>query len=147
MKRHTEDRKIPDLIAYNEGNESPFESSSALETENFTCFGVTAQNTRALALKVIFGNGNQILIQYSRMLSPITYNGRNELALNTATLRLEVQGLNLPPLLDYVAEQRLAWIKSIDLDSLSGAIMLRQGEPEIQAIQIKSTAKSKGDTA
>lgn len=123
------------------GEATPFESSTSLETENYTCFGITLANTRALVLKVIFSNGNQILIQYSRILSPITFNGKNELALNTSTLRLEIQGSNLSPLLDYLGEQRLAWIKSSSMDSFSDTIMMRLGEPEIQAIQLKAMSK------
>ena len=144
MKTYTEDRTIPDLNLAQQTEAKPFESSTSLETENFTCFGITPINTHALALKVIFSNGSQILVQYSRVLSPITYNGSNELALNTSTLRLEITGRDLAPLFDYLGEQRLAWIKSSDLDSFSDSIMMRSGEPDIQGIQLKNTTKTSG---
>ncbi|MEZ4993524.1 MAG: hypothetical protein R2824_24085 [Saprospiraceae bacterium] len=148
MAKPKENRRIPDLVISKLDDQAPFESLRTLETENYTCFGVTKQEVRALSLKVIFGDGKMALIQYSRMLSPITYNGKNEIKINTPVLNMAIQGSNLAPLLDYLGEQRLAWIQSSTADSLSDSLMMRKGEPEIFAIQMhpaKKVEEKKGE--
>lgn len=145
MAKYKENRKIPDLIISSVNDQSPFESSSKLETEDYTCFGLCREDTRVLSLKVLFSNGGIVLIQYSRMMSPITYNGKNEIKINTPTLQLVIEGTNILPILDFIGEQRLAWIQSIGSVSQSDSLMMSKGEPEITAIQIRSNAKPQPD--
>lgn len=141
MAKHKENRKIPDLVISNVNDQSSFESSTGLETEDYTCFGLCKKDTRVLSLKVLFSNGGIALIAYSRMMTPITYNGKNEIKLDTPTMQMVIQGKNLPALIDFLGQQRLAWIQSSGSVSQSDSLMMSKGEPEIIAIQIKSKAK------
>lgn len=136
MAKYKENRKIPDLVISNVNDESPFESSTGLETEDYTCFGLCKEDTRVLSLKARYHDGSIALIQYSRMMSPIKYNGKGQIKLDTPTLQMVIQGTNLSPLMDFLGEQRLAWIQSSGSGSQSDSIMMSKGEPEIIAIQI-----------
>ena len=145
MAKYKENRKIPDFISTKLNDETPFDSSTGLETEDYTCFGLSNQDTRVLSLKALFPDGAIALIQYSRMMSPIKYNGKNEITIETPTLWMRIEGRKLVPLIDFLAQQRLAWIRSSSLHSPSDAIMMSKDEPEIIAIQIKSKGKMKKD--
>lgn len=143
MARLKDNRTIPDLVLDNTSNQQSFESFNGLNLniENYICFGVIPENERVQSLKVLFGNGAMVLIQYSRMMSPITFNGANEIKLNTPTLQLIIKGSNLEPLMEFIGEQRLAWVCSSDVDSMTDSMMMQQGEPEIITIQIHSKTK------
>lgn len=133
-----EDRTIPELDIAHFG-EAEFQTpSSALETDNYNCFGITPRDVRPSSLKVFFNNGGVVLVQYGRMVSPITFDGKDKIAIETPTLRLEITGSNLVPLIDYIGEQRLAWIKSIEIGSETDLFMVGKGEPEIRSIRIHS---------
>ena len=137
-KYKKEDRTIPQLDIAHFG-EAEFQTpSSALETDNYNCFGITAKDARPLSLKVFFSNGGMVLIQYGRMASPITFDGKDKIAIETSTLRLEITGSNLEPLIDYIGEQRLAWIKSTDIGGETDTFMIGNGEPEIRSIRVNA---------
>ena len=135
MAKQKEDRKIPDLVIGKALDNPPFDLSDRMETDDYTCFGVTKKNSRALSLKIIFSDGKIALIQYSRMLTPIIYNGQKFIKIDIPDYTINIQGSNLVPLVDLIAEHRLAWIRSNSIDSPSDAIMMRQGEPDILSIQ------------
>jgi len=149
MAKAKENRKIPDLIISEDYHQSNYDAFKDINThtEDYTCFGVTPENVRVLCLKVIFGNGAMVLIQYSRMMSPITFNGTNEMKLNTPTLQLIIRGANLETLMEFLSEHRLSWINSSGAKSMTDSMMMRKGEPEISTIQIHSKAKQKQDDA
>lgn len=143
-KHKKEDRTIAELNATDfDGNEfnAP---SNAFDVDNYNCFGITAKDVRPISLKVIFSNGGVALIQYGRMASPITFDGKDKIAIETSSLRLEITGSNLLPLMDYIGEQRLAWIKSVGVDGETDAFMVGKGEPEIRSIRV-TAKKSKQD--
>jgi len=140
--KNKENRKIPDLVFHQvqEQEQQPFESLERKETENYTCFGITKKDTRSLALKVILSiSGSIVLIQYSRMLSPIACS--NEIKIDTQSLRLVIKGLNLKSLMDYLGEQRLAWIEVSSVEGSSDFIMMKSGEPDIRKIEITANKK------
>ena len=41
MAKHKENRTIPPLVISKDDNEIAFDSSGIVETEDFTCFGIT----------------------------------------------------------------------------------------------------------
>lgn len=138
MAKHVkEDRAIPALVAAKPGDHE-FHVPSSLEVDNYTCFGVTGKDNRPLCLKVLFSNGGEVLIHYGRISSPITFDGKNKIAVDAPNLRLEITGSNLSPLMDYLGEQRLAWVKSVQIGGETDAFMARKGEPEIASIQVHS---------
>lgn len=141
--KNKENRKIPDLVFHQEQQQQqPFEALERQETESYTCFGVTRKDARSLFIKVVLAtSGSIVLIQYSRMLSPIAFNGSNEIKIDTQTLRLVIRGLNLKTLMDYIAEQRLAWIKVSSVEGSSDFIMMKSGEPDIRKIEITANKK------
>lgn len=140
-----EDRRIPDLNLKKANANQPFDASDIIESEDFICFGISPEKTRALALKIISPSGEIALIQYSRMIAPISFNGSDRIKLGTPSLLLEITGENLVPLMDYIAVQRLVWIKKIGTGGETEAFMLREGEPEITSINVSPKRKKVED--
>jgi hypothetical protein len=130
-----EDRAIPALVA-GRPDDHEFHVPSSLDVENYNCFGVTGKDNRPICLKVLFSNGGVVLIHYGRISSPIRFDGKNKIVVEAPNLRLEITGANLIPLMDYLGEQRLAWIRSSQIGGETDAFMTGKGEPEIASIQV-----------
>lgn len=145
MAKHVkEDRAIPALVAARPGDHE-FHVPSSLDVDNYTCFGVTGKGSQPLCLKVILGSGKAALVHYGRMSSPINLDGPGRIIVGLANGRLEIQGSNMTPLLDYLGEQRLAWIKCVDGEGETDSIMMGKGEPCIK--EIKFGPAKPGETA
>ena len=142
MAKHKENRTIPPLVISKDDNETAFDSSGIVETEDFFCFGITPPGTRSLCIKLKKHQHSETLIQYSRLISPLIYNYK-KLRFETATTRVELEGANLKPLLYYLGEQRLAWVQPFSLSNASPTdeMMMKEGEPKIISIEIVDKAK------
>ena len=138
MQTTKSNRIIPPLEFSDSNRKKTFENQVDLETENYTCFGIMPENSRSQSLKVKFGNGAMLLIQYGRIMSPITFNGTNQIKLSTGTLQMVIQGSNLVPLMDFLGTQRLAWMQSNAVDGETDALFMQGSEPEITAIHIQA---------
>jgi hypothetical protein len=105
-------------------------------SEDFKFYGVTktqAGNAEiAISLKINLKDGQQLVIQYHELISPMRYDGVSTIKLSTSHLSVEIKGKNLSPLLDYLAEHRLMWIKEPESDW--GEV--GDGEVKIEAIVI-----------
>ncbi len=135
-KYKKEDRTIPELVISDLNDQEFHAPSNILDVDNYTCFGVTGKDKRILSLKVFFSNGGMALISYGRMSSIVTYDAiKKMIAIETPSLRLEISGTNLVPLMDYIGEQRLAWVKSSGIESETDAFMVVKGEPTIKSIR------------
>ncbi len=130
-----EKRRIPDLVAAKKSDQSPFDVSDVLITEDYTCFGITQKGTRAMCLKLILNKGEIVLVRYAGFLPHIPFNGRDEITILTSTIKVVVNGKHLEHLMDFIGEQRLAWIKCAGYDSESDAMMMKEGEPVIETIR------------
>ncbi len=88
------------------------------ESKDSDFYGIT--KTRAgeavlsLALKLILENGEQLIIQYHDLQSPIRFYPEDKITCSTPTLSLIIEGKNLEDILDYMSEHRLVWIKEPD---------------------------------
>lgn len=148
MAKHKENRTIPPLVISKDDNEIAFDSSGIVETEDFTCFGITPKEKRSLCVRIIKHQHAEVLIQFSRILSPLTYTN-NRLSFQTMNTRVEISGKNLKPLLYYLGEHRLAWIMPSSMASPTESFMLKDGEPEIIVINLidkeKEAAKKRAE--
>lgn len=148
MAKHKENRTIPPLVISKDDNETAFDSSGIVETEDFTCFGITPKEKRSLCVRIIKHQHAEVLIQFSRILSPLTYSN-NRLSFQTMNTRVEISGKNLKPLLYYLGEHRLAWIMPSSMASPTESFMLKDGEPEIIVINLidkeKEAAKKRAE--
>ena len=148
MAKHKENRTIPPLVISKDDNETAFDSSGIVETEDFTCFGITPKEKRSLCVRIIKHQHAEVLIQFSRILSPLTYTN-NRLSFQTMNTRVEISGKNLKPLLYYLGEHRLAWIMPSSMASPTESFMLKDGEPEIIVINLidkeKEAAKKRAE--
>lgn len=106
-------------------------------SEDFQFYGVTKTQAGdpeiSLALKILKEDGEQLVIQYHELISPMRYNGATEIQLSTLYLSILIKGKNLAVLLDYLAEHRLMWIKEPDSDFIE----IADGEVEIEEIDVK----------
>ena len=141
MAQQKNNRAIPELNPLNIKNQTPFESIEGFDTENYTCFGVMPEGKQSIYLKVVFPNGAMALIQYAHFLSPINFNGSNEIKIYTHTLDMAIKGAYLSVLMSFIFRNRLAWIRPSQNDGFTDALMMREGEPDITSIQIQSSAK------
>ena len=100
-------------------------------SKDFAFYGVTqtksGQAEISLALKVIKANGEQLIVQYHELISPMHFNGADKIELSTSSLKITISGKNLGDLIDYLAEHRLVWVKEPDSDF----IKVEEGEVEI----------------
>ena len=148
MAKHKENRTIPPLVISKDDNETAFDSSGIVETEDFTCFGITPKEKRSLCVRIIKHQHAEVLIQFSRILSPLKYTN-NRLSFQTMNTRVEISGKNLKPLLYYLGEHRLAWIMPNSMASPTESFMLKDGEPEIIVINLidkeKEAAKKRAE--
>lgn len=106
-------------------------------SEDFTFYGVTKTKNGepeiSLALKIIKANGEQFIIQYHELISPMKFDGANVIEISTLNLTVTIRGKNIAELIDYLAEHRLVWIKEPDSDFIE----VEEGECEIEGINVK----------
>jgi len=107
-------------------------------SKDYQFYGITKTKAGdaalSLALKLILEDGEQIIIQYHELQSPIIFKpSDSKIIFSTPTLSATIEGKNLEPILDYISEHRLVWIKEPD-NSFGQAI---ENEPEITKIKIE----------
>lgn len=87
-------------------------------SDDFTFFGITKTKNgdaqQSLALKLILQNGEQLMIQYHELVSPMKFNGSDLIQLSTPILSIEINGNNLENIFDYLGEFRVVWMKEPD---------------------------------
>ncbi|MFK7979276.1 MAG: hypothetical protein AB8G86_04805 [Saprospiraceae bacterium] len=117
-------------------------SNQALEgkirdSKDFQFYGITKTKAGdavlSLALKLILQDGEQLVIQYHELQSPVRFKPSDILTFSTPTLSITIEGKNLESILDYIAEHRLVWIKEPD----NSFIQTKDGEPEVTSIKIE----------
>ena len=139
--QHQERVSKNELPAFIQKEKSKIADTRIRPSQDFTFFGITktraGEPVMSLALKLILKNGEQIIIQYHEMTSPMRYDGSGKIIFSTTTLGITIQGNNLDNIIDYLAEYRLVWIKEPDSDFLK----VKEGEVEIHKDGIKIEEK------
>jgi len=98
-------RRIPTLIK--EGH------SSILKSRGSNPFYGVADDKEGnvIALKFIIESGEQRAIHYHDILSPMDYNGENQIIISTTRLKVIIDGKNLDDLFDYIIQHRVKELK------------------------------------
>lgn len=129
-------KKISDIIQDKRGGQD-FMDTRIRISKDFAFYGVTqtksGQAEISLALKIIKADGEQLIIQYHELISPMRFNGADKIEISTSYLNITISGKNLSDLIDYLAEHRLVWIKESDSDW--GEVT--EGEVKIENIEIE----------
>jgi hypothetical protein len=132
-----EDRKPIGKIIQEKKSRTSFTDSRIRISKDFTFYGITQTKGGdpeiSLGLKIIKANGEQYIIQYHELISPIHYDGATTIKLLTPSISITITGKNLDDVIDYLAEHRLMWIKEPDSDFVE----VKEGEVEISSIVIK----------
>lgn len=106
-------------------------------SKDFTFYGVTPTRSGepeiSLALKIIKATGEQLIIQYHELVSPMRFDGASRITLSTTTLKIAITGKHLDNIIDYLSEHRLVWIKEPDSDFFQ----TNEGEVVIEKIDIE----------
>ena len=106
-------------------------------SNDYTFYGVTKTKAgdaeTSLALKIILESGEQLIVQYHEMVSPLRYDGATTIQISTPTISIKIEGKNLDDIIDYLAEHRLVWIKEPDSDFTQ----VKVGDVEIEKIEVK----------
>jgi len=114
----------------------PFTDARIRISQDFTFYGVTKSTNGtpdiSIAFKITKASGEQIIIQYHELISPMLFDGATTITLNTLSLKIIIKGKHLEPLIDYLAEHRLMWIKEPDSDFMQ----VKEGEVVVGAITI-----------
>ena len=135
-----ENRAQINKILQDRGTRQDFTDSRIRISKDFPFYGVTQTKSGhaeiSLALKIIKANGEQLIIQYHELISPMRFNGADKIELSTSYLKITISGKNLGVLVDYLAEHRLVWIKEPDSDWVE----VKEGEVEIDKNGIQITA-------
>lgn len=105
MLQSEQSRRIPTLIK--EGH------SSILKSRGSNPFYGVADDKEGnvIALKFIIESGEQRAIHYHDILSPMDYNGENEIIISTTRLKVTINGKNLDDLFDYIIQHRVKELK------------------------------------
>ena len=89
--------------------------SNIRPSKDFECFGITKKvkgvSEHALSLKLILKNGSCNYYFYHELLSPIAFNGSDEIEILTHQSLIKIQGNELQDLAEYLAEHRVVWVK------------------------------------
>ncbi len=115
--QHRADRNdIKELLANRAYSSAAFNNEKIRRSRDFEFFGVTQSRTgtpeTAKAIKIILSSGEQLVIKYHEVGCPITYDGTGKIEFTIAgTSKITIHGNNLEAILDYLAEERLMWIK------------------------------------
>ncbi len=105
MHQSEQNRSIPTLIK--QGQNSILKSRG-----NNPFFGISDEKEgNVIALKFITELGEQKAIHYHDILSPMDYNGDNEITLSTLRLKIIINGKNLDNLFDYIVQHRVKELK------------------------------------
>ena len=106
-------------------------------SKDYQFYGITKTNagdaTLSLALKLILENGEQLILQYHELQSPIRFKPADLITFSTPTLSVTIEGKKLESILDYISEHRLVWIKEPD-NSFGQA---NDNEPQVTNIKIE----------
>lgn len=100
-------------------------------SKSFTYYGITISKggvlPQSLALKLLFPDGSQQAINYHELSSPMKFNGKTKIELNTPTLSIVIDGNHLEKLFDYILEHAVVWIEdrgeSITEDVKGGVVI------------------------
>ena len=145
MSSQKEDKKnIPTLLANKSKRNTTGSFTQNLAPEgkirdsrDYQFYGITKTKAGdavlSLALKLILEDGEQIIIQYHELQSPIRFKPADIITFSTSTLSVTIEGKNLEPILDYISEHRLVWIKEPDNSFGQG----NDNEPEVTNIKIE----------
>lgn len=129
--QQNQDKKSIGKIIQDRSSTSNFTDTRIRISKDFTFYGVTqtkgGQAEISLALKIIKANGEQLVIQYHELISPMRFNGADKIEISTTSLKIIISGKNLNDLIDYLAEHRLVWVKEPDSDFSQ----VEKGEVEI----------------
>lgn len=132
-----ENNRLVEQILQEKRGVPEFIDSRVRISKDFTFYGVTQTKSGhaeiSIALKMKMKDGSQLIIQYHELLSPMRYNGADKIELTTTGLTIVITGKNLEPIIDYLAEHRLVWIKEADSDFMQ----VEEGEVEIEEIEVR----------
>ena len=132
-----EDRKPIGKLLQERKGIADFADTRIRMSKDFTFYGITQTKSGdaeiSLALKIIMASGEQLIVQYHELISPIRFNGVDEIKISTTTLSVIIKGKNLEKIIDYLAEHRLVWIKEPDSDFMK----VKEGEVEVLGIEVK----------
>lgn len=100
-------------------------------SKSFTYYGITISKggvlPQSLSLKIIRPDGSQLAMNYHEFISPLKFNGKTEIELNTPTLSIVIDGNHLEKLFDYILEHAVVWIEdrgeSITEDVKGGVVI------------------------
>ena len=105
-------RSIPNFIPSDASVSSSTDNKKKIiPSEDFDYYGITPEGTKASGLKVYLENGDVVVIQYRHIASPIYFNGYKVVVQYSSGKSIEIWGDNLEPILDYISENRLIWIR------------------------------------
>jgi len=111
----TQENKTLQDILTDRGTNGGFRDQRIRRSRDFHFYGITQSRTgsaeRSIAVKFIRSNGEQLVIPYHDLNSPYRFDGKNTIELSTSTLHITIEGKGLEKILDYLAENRLMWIK------------------------------------
>lgn len=84
-------------------------------SKSFTYYGITISKSgvlpQSLALKIILQDGSQQAINYHEFISPLKFNGKTEIELQTSSIKVKIIGNHLEKLFDYILENAVVWIE------------------------------------
>lgn len=114
QNRDSQNRSLQDILT-DRGTNGGFRDQRIRRSRDFNFYGITQSRTgsaeRSITVKFIRSNGEQLVIPYHDLNSPYRFDGKNTLELSTSTLHIIIEGKGLEKILDYLAENRLMWIK------------------------------------
>jgi len=87
----------------------------------------------AISLKFIQEAGTQRAIHYHDIISPIDFDGNEEITISTSRLMVTIKGKNLGDLFDHIIQHRVMWV-SEPQGSFSSP---EEGEVEIEEFQFE----------
>lgn len=110
----TESRSVQDLLRKGSSLGS-LRDEKIRRSRDFKFFGVTQSRTgtpdMSQSIKLILSTNEQLLIPYHQISTPIRYDGSGEIELSVDGQHFKISGIGLETIIDYIAEQRLMWIK------------------------------------
>ena len=128
----TGNRIIPPFLQSEDLDADSFVLPGILESEDFVGFGITKNKERANFLKLLYKNGEQEIIFYNRIGSPISYDGGAKIKIPLSRVTVQIIGTNVASLLDYLGNQQLIWIKEAEPGD---RMATKKGEPLVSSIK------------
>lgn len=112
-------------------------------SKSLTYYGITVSKggnlPQTLALKIIKPDGSQIAINYHELTSPLKFNGKTEIELNTPTLLVKIEGNHLDKLFDYILEHAVVWIEHRGeslTDDIKGGVIIESITIEEKGVEV-----------